>query len=109
MATTRHLVDPELVPLLDQFPPLQLTREALPEIRSSRRQVLEAQRALWPAFPDIDVSERFLPGPAAAPDVRVLLYQPKNAPRPMPGLVWIHGGGYVMGSADADDLQVKTM
>ena len=27
--TTRHLVDPELVPMLDQFPVWQFTREAL--------------------------------------------------------------------------------
>ncbi len=63
--------------------------------------------ALAPAFPDIAVTERHVPGPDGAPDVRVLVYLPKHAPRPLPALLWIHGGGFVIGGADQDDVQVK--
>jgi acetyl esterase/lipase len=41
--------------------------------------------------------------------VRVLVYLPKSAPRPLSALLWIHGGGYVIGSADGDDAQVKSI
>ncbi|MCA1647174.1 MAG: alpha/beta hydrolase [Chloroflexi bacterium] len=107
--TTRHLVDPELIPLLDQLPPLQLSREGLPEMRAARRALLESQRALQPDFPEIEVIERNLPGQEVAPGVRVLLYQPRTGSRPAPALLWIHGGGYVLGSPDADDVLVKTV
>lgn len=105
--TTAHLVDPELVAMLDQFPQLQLTAETLPQIREEGKAMLAEMQASLPETPDIEVSERYVPGPEGAPDVRVLVYLPRNQPRPLPALLWIHGGGYVLGSADGDDLGVK--
>src|SRR3954452_23399023 len=104
--TSRHLIDPELVAALDQFPGLQFTEESLPQIRALGEEMWAQQAALLPAFPDIEVAGRGVPGPAGAPDVRVLVYVPKSAPRPLPALLWIHGGGYIIGSANQDDVQV---
>ena len=104
---TRHLVDPELTPVLDQFPSLHFTPETLPQVRAMLAEQFAQMRALLPAYPDIEVSERRIPGPAGAPDVRVMVYRPKEAPRPLPALLWVHGGGYVLGSADQDDAQAK--
>jgi acetyl esterase/lipase len=109
MASTRHLVDPELLQLLEEFPTTRLSAEVLPQLRAARAAALVEQLALEPSFPDIDVAERFIPGPAGAPDVRVLVYQPIAAAAPRPALVWIHGGGYVMGSPEADGLQIKNL
>jgi acetyl esterase/lipase len=106
---SRHLVDPQLAPLLDLFPAIQLTPETLPQTRALNAELFEQRQALLPAFPNIDVSEHHIPGPADAPEVRVLVYRPKNAPGPLPALLWIHGGGYVIGSADQDDPQVKSI
>lgn len=106
---TKHLVDTELLSLLDEFPTLSLSQAGLAGIRAERAALLAEQLPLQPAFPDIEVSERSASGPDGAPDVRVLVYLPKTVQRPLPALVWIHGGGYVLGSADADDLLVKTM
>jgi triacylglycerol lipase len=39
----------------------------------------------------------------------VLVYRPTLAPRPLPVLLWIHGGGYIIGSADADDQAVRSV
>ncbi len=106
---TKHLVDPEIVAMLDQFPKVQFTSDTLPQVRADFA-ALDAQAASGlPAFPDIEVTERHVPGPQGAPDVRVLVYLPASAPRPLPALLWIHGGGYVVGSADQDDAQVKGM
>lgn len=107
--STRHLVDPELVGLLDTFPPLEFTPETLPFIRAGMAEMFQQAAAAAPAFPGITVSERMVPGPAGAPDVRVLVYLPNDAAGPLPALLWIHGGGYVIGSADQDDLTVKAL
>lgn len=103
--TTRHLVDPELVAILDQIPAPALTAETLRQIRamSSRAPVDLLQVAA------LSVSERFILSPAGAPDVRVLVYLPTSVQGPLPALLWLHGGGYIMGSADAEDLMAKSI
>ncbi|MBJ7337222.1 alpha/beta hydrolase [Mycolicibacterium sp.] len=35
--------------------------------------------------------------------VRVRLHRPPNTGRPAPALIWLHGGGYVLGTARQDD------
>lgn len=105
--TTRHLVDRELAGMLDVFPTLAFTDETLPGVRTAIAQMFSQQSDALPQFPDIEVTEKFVPGPEGSPDVRLLLYIPKNRPQPLPALLWIHGGGYIIGSADQDDLQVK--
>lgn len=106
---TRHLVDPELAPALELFPSLTLNEESLPQIRTTSAELFEQQRGTLPEFPDIEVTEQHVPGPAGAPDVRVLVYIPKNVAQPLPAILWIHGGGYVLGSATQDDPQAKNI
>jgi len=94
--TSKHLVDPELLPMFQQMPGFQFTREMLPMVRS-------AMQAARPAveIPDsVSVTERQIPGPAGAPAMRVIITQPKAAGRGRPGILHIHGGGYIIGTAD---------
>jgi acetyl esterase len=42
----------------------------------------------------VSVEERFVPGPAGAPEVRVLLYRPKGVESTLPLIVSLHGGGF---------------
>lgn len=48
--------------------------------------------------PGVDAGERRVPGPAGARDVGVLTYESPDRPRPSGALLWIHGGGFVIGS-----------
>ena len=48
-----------------------------------------------------------MPGPEGAPEVFVRIYQPTDRPATLPALLWIHGGGYVLGSVERDDLLAK--
>jgi acetyl esterase/lipase len=105
---TRHLVDPELLGAIDEFPTVELSHERLDDIRAQRAAELARLQPTLPTFPTIEVREERVPSQGDAPDVRVLVYLPTQQPRPLPTLVWIHGGGYVLGTAD-DDLQLKTI
>ncbi len=107
--STRHLVDPEILPILDMFPGITLSSETLAQTRAGFDAMNAQTLANVPEFPDISVSERHIPGPQGAPDVRVLVYLPKNVSTPTPALLWIHGGGYVIGNADQADLQTKSI
>lgn len=107
--TTRHLVDPELVAMLDVFPALTFTPESLALIRTSMQEMATQSPTDLPDFSAISVHEQFVPGSQGAPDVRVLVYRPTTRSTSQPALLWIHGGGYVIGSADQDDLAVKSI
>ncbi len=105
---TKHLVDPELLAALDFMPPFDLSVEMLPQMRGMMLEMLRQQRDAAPPS-DIIVEERHIPGPAGAPDVRVLIYSPPDVSGPKPGYLHIHGGGYVMGSPEMFDLQNKAV
>lgn len=95
MATldTRHLVDPELAPLLDAWPNFELSAETLPTIR--------ARSLPRPPAPPVDV--RFdrmeAPGRDGAPAVPLHVYRANGADGALPCMLHIHGGGYVAGKA----------
>ena len=103
--TTRHLVDPELLEFLDQQPNQALTAAELPRLRAERLAQARTQNAAQPLPPELEVRERWVPGPAGEPEVRVFVYRPTRPSGPRPALLWIHGGGYVMGTPEADDLK----
>jgi acetyl esterase/lipase/enterochelin esterase-like enzyme len=104
---TRHLVDPELGALVDLLPDKPLSQDSLGEARERVAQAVELIKAITPAYPAIEVFERHVPGPAGAPEVRVLVYRPRAAPAALPALLWIHGGGYVVGNPEGDDWEAK--
>jgi acetyl esterase/lipase len=101
--STKHLVDPQLVALLEEFPPLQLSREILPALRAGAAELFQRGRALAPPDSTVTVTEERVPGPAGAPAVRVVIYRPSTAGSLLPALLHIHGGGYVMGTPELSD------
>ncbi|GCE16011.1 alpha/beta hydrolase [Tengunoibacter tsumagoiensis] len=111
MTTTKYLVDPELVAILNYIPASALTAESLAETRASAKKAVMASLASANVsqFSALSVSERFISGLEGEPNVRILVYLPTSVQGPLPTLLWIHGGGYVMGSADAEDLMVKSI
>jgi triacylglycerol lipase len=90
--TTRHLVDPDFLPLIDLLPNNQFTREDLPAIR------IESENRF-----------AFIGAPPIAPEVKVIAgeggplevywYDPAPGETGRPVLLHIHGGGMVIGSA----------
>ena len=48
--------------------------------------------------------DRSVPGPEGASEVPVRLYRPIGSSGALPGVLWIHGGGYEHGSVEEDDL-----
>lgn len=90
--STLHLVDPEILPMLDAMVPLDLAGQPLDVTRKA-------------------AEERFsmMPPPPLAPEVRVIegpggpleiyWYDPTPGTTERPALLHIHGGGMIMGSA----------
>lgn len=100
-------IDPELVPVLAQLPVIELSDEVLPSLRAAGQQMMDTLRDQLPPFPSVLTEDRSVPGPEGHPDVPVRVYRPAEAAGVLPALVWIHGGGYIGGQLEQDDVMVK--
>ncbi|MDX8142371.1 alpha/beta hydrolase [Lentzea sp. BCCO 10_0061] len=98
--------DPELRPWLDMLPQVVLTDyDALVAARGQQSELAGLVPVHEPANA-IDVRDETVPGPSGAPDVRVRVYSRAGRENPVPGLVYIHGGGFVVGSVEMFDAHV---
>ena len=91
----KHRVHPDLQALLEAFPPLNL--DYLAETRAGM-----AEAPAQPIADDIEVTDQMIDGPDGDP-LRVLIYKEKGVEEARPALLWIHGGGYVLGVPEGDD------
>lgn len=93
-------LDPELVPGLDVFPAEMYAAigDDPPSARQMFDDLMAAMADLIPPS-EVTIEERTISGPDA--DIPVVIYQPPDE-APRPGLLWIHGGGYIIGSARED-------
>ena len=93
-SVSRHLIDPELLPLIEAFSPMELSADTLAAFRN----MIVPQPELSEAGRDVEVSYRSIPGAVGDPPVRVALYRPPATNGS--AIVHIHGGGYVGGSPE---------
>jgi acetyl esterase/lipase len=87
-----------LVPLIEQLPGFGLGVANLGDIRAMMIAMGAASRA--PPAEDVVVTEHRIPGPEAAPHVRVLVSAPRAEGVSRPGILHVHGGGYILGTAE---------
>lgn len=91
-ATTRHLIDPDLLPVLELLPRFEFSSETLAAIRSGA-----ARPEVAPVEPPIAPEARTAPSPNGP--VEVFWYDPDPGAADRAALLHIHGGGMVIGSA----------
>lgn len=100
-------VDPQLRDALDLFPPDLLD---LTDIPSTRTKLAELFGAIpLPVIDGVQSTDHHVPGPPNAPEVLVRVYEPADRPATLPALLWIHGGGYVLGSVEDDDIRARVL
>ncbi|MGG3471269.1 alpha/beta hydrolase [Neobacillus pocheonensis] len=92
-----YLVDPDLKKMTDDMQELHLTYKTLARVREAFNEQVDVS---IPEGLPVEVTEKQVPGPPGAPDVRIILFTPIHAPAPRPGYLHIHGGGMVLRSAD---------
>jgi acetyl esterase/lipase len=101
-------IDPQsLEPLVALYAALPGGFNAIPDINARRATLngmLEAMTADLPPNENVVLEDRVIPGPAGNPDLAVRIYRPANATGPLPGILFLHGGGMVMGTLDTDHL-----
>jgi acetyl esterase/lipase len=104
-----ELLDPELKGpikmMLSQMPPTSF--DNLPAARAASKQMMAAMKMHMPIIPGVITEDRTIPGPKGSPDVTIRIYRPEKQTGLFPALLWIHGGGYMLGDIDQEDLMAK--
>lgn len=90
-------VDPELKDMLSVMPALKL--DNLEELRGSIQAMLPSATV----NEAVSISDRLIPRPDDNSELRIRIYEPVEKEKILPGLLWIHGGGYVIGAPEMDD------
>ena len=89
-------VDPEIVPLLMVLPTLSF--DDLEAVRCDEARIHREVRAAHGTMDDLAVSDADLAG------VPVRWYTPTGLAGPSASIIWLHGGGFVFGELDQNDL-----
>lgn len=106
------ITDPQLVEGLagfEQAVPEGINLDDIPAARQFLEDLTAAMAAEAPDIEGVVSSDHYAPGPDGGPEVMVRIYQPEARPDTLPALLWIHGGGYVLGRVQWDDLRAKGM
>jgi triacylglycerol lipase len=94
---SERLIDAQLLGILQQMPSLETTADTLQVMRDA----LSAWKLPAPEAAEVACEERFIET-GVGRHIRILVYTPKVA-TPTGGLLWIHGGGMVMGAPEMND------
>jgi acetyl esterase len=92
-------IDPELAPIVELLPKLGIEDPV-----AARIGFVELIKAMNGELDESGVTMRDqqIPGPNGAPSVPVRIYQPAGLEVAVPGLLHIHGGGFVLGDLDSE-------
>jgi acetyl esterase len=101
------MIDPELAAVLDLLPAIDLSDPVA--ARAAFEGVLTALRTEIPGIDTLDIEDRAVPGWEGDPDVGVRVYQPQHRAGPVPGVLMIHGGGFIIGSVESEHAGAAAM
>lgn len=92
-----YAIDPEIAPWIALLAEVPITDVA--RARTLARELTPAGPTREPAIP-LAITEQSVPGPEGADDVRVRIYRPRTGAARHPAVVYLHGGGFVLGDLD---------
>ncbi|MET8521784.1 alpha/beta hydrolase [Nocardioides sp. NPDC004968] len=100
----KHYLEPEAQRLTDATAQPPYFYEMTPE---EARKVLDDVQAQPIDMPDVD--EKWISVPAPVGDVRVRIVKPVGSTGALPAILYIHGGGWVLGNAGTHDRLVRDL
>ncbi|MDH3499359.1 MAG: alpha/beta hydrolase [Acidimicrobiia bacterium] len=97
-------MDREHAEVVAMIPAELLDLSDIPRARQMVGELLATMTADLPPVEGVSSHDHHAPGPDGAPDVVVRVYRPDGVEGDLPGFLWIHGGGMVLGDVAMDDF-----
>jgi acetyl esterase/lipase/alkylation response protein AidB-like acyl-CoA dehydrogenase len=108
----KQRLDPELVQPLDNLMAATGGGFNLHDLAATRAMVdamVASVKAQVPPIGGVVTEDVKVPGGAGAPAVAVRIYRPAGRTDALPVLVWMHGGGWMLGGIELDDLMARQL
>jgi acetyl esterase/lipase len=104
---TKYAFDPELAPMVALLPSIDITdpvaaRRAIADFVKAANLASDFDRA------GLSITDHQVPQ-TDGEDLVVRVYQPEVRDLSRAGLIYLHGGGFVMGSIDTEDMNAATL
>jgi acetyl esterase/lipase len=99
--------DPELAAALALQP--QQSIEDLAAARALQAALLASERDEVDGIDDLDIEDRVVPTRSEGPDVKVRVYRPPAFEGSLAGVLYLHSGGFVLGSVDAEHERAASL
>ncbi|MCZ6829345.1 MAG: alpha/beta hydrolase [Gammaproteobacteria bacterium] len=92
-------IDPELSAILEVMPTLEFDDPI-----QARAGIAEMSALMGDSIDEtgVEIEDRNIPGPAGALEVPIRIYKPRDLSATTAGLLYIHGGGFVVGNLDSE-------
>ncbi len=104
-----YAYDPEIAPIVPLLPTVQDWSD-MPAVRKDMAEMFVKMGVEPPqARDDVKWEDRHIAGPEGAPEVMVRIYRPPNDEGVKPGLLYIHGGGFCVGSVEGEHAGAASM
>jgi acetyl esterase len=94
------VIDPELQEIIGLLPSMDLSDPVA--ARAGFAAMLAGFRMAIPGIETLEIEDRLVPGWEGDPEVSVRLYRPQERKGSAPGVLHIHGGGFIIGSVEAE-------
>ncbi len=96
------MIDPELAAMIEVLPKMDLADPVA--ARRAFEEIIAGISFEIPGIETLEIEDRMVPGADGDPDVAVRVYRPASTSTAerVPGILMIHGGGFVIGSVEAE-------
>ena len=102
-------LDPQLVGPVKMMLSMQGENllDDIPAARAGSRKMMEMMKQYLPVIPGITAEDYRIPEPDGTAEITLRIYRPEGNDDYLPALYWIHGGGYIMGDIEQDDMSAR--